>query len=88
MDTDYTKHQAAQAIFELVDIKWEIERLLKRAKKVIAGSPDADYDECTWIANIRIALDRDHSFLASADRTLQDAIDELTAFRDEELEAA
>jgi hypothetical protein len=78
----YTKEQAREAAGELLDIKQELEALLVRAGEAIRDFPDADYDERTWIANIRIALDRDHGYLAGAERTLQDAIDELEEYEE------
>jgi hypothetical protein len=83
----FAEKRARAAAIELTDIKEELETLLARARKAIAGAPDADYDECTWLAHIRIALDGEHGYLARAEHTLQDAIEELEQYRDEEAPA-
>jgi hypothetical protein len=88
MNDDYTKQQAVEAADELRDIRSELESLVARALKAVSVFPDADYEERTWIANFKIALDRDHGYLMTTERTLQDAIDELEGVGDEELQAA
>ncbi len=50
---------------------------LRIASAAIAGSGTETYSRCTWMADIRMALDSEHEFLGRRDFTVADAVAEL-----------
>lgn len=68
----------------LDEIKEEFMALMSRAKEILRDTHEADIAHVTWLAEIRMALDADHDYLARSARTMQKTIDELYKCADDE----
>lgn len=68
-------------INRLQEIKEEIKELLGEAEGILSNTDQYDRAKGYWMADIRISLDSDHTYLSRAMCTMQDTID---AFLDEE----
>lgn len=72
----------------LYEIKDEFMDLISRAREILRDTDEADIAHVTWLAEIRIALDADHGYLAGSARTMQETIDAIFEYTDDVDEAA
>ena len=76
-----------EIIFELEEIKEQIKESIQEAKnllKQVGSSTIESRAKSYWIAQLLIALDNDHDYLGGAGCTMQDTIDEISEYIDDE----
>lgn len=74
------RNEHAQLVHELEDFIYETKQRLSKLDRALRQTGDERlYQRARqyWMAHIRTALDKDHSYLGSSMFTAQDAIDEL-----------
>jgi hypothetical protein len=67
----------------LFAIKQEMLKLLRETRDIVKGTEEEATADSYWLANIRCALDSNHSYLDRSE-TMQDSIDALEADANEE----
>lgn len=61
----------------LEEILDEMKDLVAEAGRMVRGTPAASRAEAYWIAQVRCALDEDHSYLGGSMCTMADTVEEL-----------
>lgn len=71
---------ATEKLERLTEIKEEILALLREAETLVRGTKEENRARAYWTAQIRIALDDDHGYMARGSCTLQSTIDSLAEY--------
>lgn len=82
-------NEREEAFDRLSEIKDEIKELMSEAKKIIRQHCEPitwERAKSYWFAAMSMALDNEHDYLGKEPFTMQDAIDELDDYVDEEEE--
>ena len=72
-----TKKVTSEDLYRLEEIKDEIKSLIQEAEEILRGTSEEDRAHSYWAAHIKMALDKDHSYLGGSMCTLQDSIESL-----------
>jgi hypothetical protein len=74
---------------ELEDIKDGFLELIERAEAALRDAPESARAraQCYWLAHLRTALDREHSYLGGSLVTMDETIEEISARVDERAHA-
>lgn len=80
-ETPMLDHERAT---ELLEIYEEMKQLVRRAGRLVRGTAEEDRATSYWLAQLKIALDDEHGYLARGSVTMRSTIEALEGSDEEE----